>query len=231
VSEYDLPEFEPRSSGGATKRLPGGLSMQALAAILLVIALLAILYLFFGPTPDAPPGLATETPVATQVSAEGAEGQLSGDVAPPKSTTDAGEATTAVPRPVSTTLAGVTTTVPGSIPTAGPASAASAATAPPASASLTSGSFATVGNTDGFGLRLRFGPGLDFITIRIVPDGESLKVMGDTEEAEGYTWHRLQDGLGNVGWGAREFVSTTTNPAVWSPPLASPTFESGAAAP
>ena len=63
MSEYDLPEFESAPQGGR-KGLPGGLSLPALAAILLVVALLAILYLFLGPTPDGPTGLATSTPRA-----------------------------------------------------------------------------------------------------------------------------------------------------------------------
>jgi hypothetical protein len=226
VSDYPLPEFDESGARPGARRLPGGLSMQALAGILLVAALMAILFMFFGPSPDAPTGLATATApatvlsVATGASVSGtpaAAGVIytpaAGAAAPVAATTLAGAATAIVGQPGATD---------SSLDSASDSGMTSAST--PA-APLGAGSYAKVGNTDTYGLRLRFGPGLTFATIRIVPDGEILRISGDKEVEEGYTWYRLEDDLGNVGWGAEEFLSPVAAPSVWSPPLASPTFE------
>ncbi len=240
MSEYDLPNFDPEPEERQGLRLPFGLSAQALAAILLVIALLAILYLFFGPTPDAPADLPTATPRPTP-------SQVAGDVAGPDEDAGAGAVDAgadAAGTPGSTELGAASTGEPedtggsdegagneGSDPAPPLATSTSAASSLPATSpsgmqsALGPGSFASVTDTDGFGLRLRFGPGFDYATIRIVPDGNLLEVIGEPEEGEGYTWYRLRDELGNVGWGAVDFLSPTAAPAMWSPPQASPTFQ------
>ena len=228
MSEYDLPEFEAAPQAAGRARLPGGLSLPALAAILLVVALLAILYLFLGPTPDSPTGLATSTPRATALAAS------LGTAAPAAGTANSAIGATPV---AGASIAGAGTSAPSAASTASDPlrpttdsalqSPTAAVTAPPPGL-IGAGTYVRVGDTDDFGLRLRFGPGFDFATIRIVPDGETLKITGGPEDGEGYTWYRMQDGLGNVGWGAQDFVSAVAAPQTWSPPIASPTFEAGA---
>lgn len=92
---------------------------------------------------------------------------------------------------------------------------------------LKQGMFTTVVGTGGYGMRLRFGAGADYLTIRIVDDGETLSVLGGPEQSEGMRWWRVQDALGNVGWAAEEFLSASTMPAGWAPAAASPTFQAG----
>lgn len=230
MSEYPLPDFDESDARSAARRLPGGLSMQALAGILLVVALLAILFMFFGPSPDAPTGLATATLPATTMSAATSAG-LSGTPAAAGVISTQASGAFSSPPAAATTLAGAATAIVGqpaaSDDSLGSASAAGSSAASTPAAPLGAGSFARVGNTDTYGLRLRFGPGLTFATIRIVPDGEVLRISGEKEIEEGYTWYRLEDDLGNVGWGAEEFLSPVASPSVWSPPLASPTFVAG----
>lgn len=232
-SDFDDQSDEPTPGGEAAPTLPGGISVQAAATGLLIVVLLAILWLFFGPTGDEPADLPTATPAAasspTSVVGGGAGGgtpvlggvpavTAAASVAPASMGTAAATAIGAAP-----TAAAASTSASGTLPTSG----VPAATAAPATpAALVAGGFVKVGNTDGYGMRFRFGPGLDNATIRIVEEGETLKVMGDPEAGDGVTWYRLQDALGNVGWAAQTYLSPTAAPAGWNPPAASPTFES-----
>lgn len=59
------------------------------------------------------------------------------------------------------------------------------------------------------GLRFRSGPGLNYATLKIVPDGETLTVLEGPEEADGYRWWRLQDETGTMGWGADNWLQPT----------------------
>jgi hypothetical protein len=86
-------------------------------------------------------------------------------------------------------------------------------------------------NTDGLGIRYRYGPGVNFITLRIIMDNEVLKVVGTPEVADETTWWRLQDSQGNVGWASQEYLAPAPMPASWNPPLASPTLEASAGTP
>ena len=63
-----------------------------------------------------------------------------------------------------------------------------------------------VGDTSGANLRLRASPGLDSITFKIVTDGAVLEVLSGPEKADNYTWWRLKDEVGAVGWGAENWL-------------------------
>lgn len=63
-----------------------------------------------------------------------------------------------------------------------------------------------VSGTREFGLRLRSGPGLDYVTYKIVPEGSVLKVLSGPEEADGFTWWRLEDEEGTVGWAVEDWL-------------------------
>jgi len=56
------------------------------------------------------------------------------------------------------------------------------------------------------GLRFRSGPGLRYVTLKIIPDGEILTVLEGPEEANGYRWWRLQDKTGTIGWGVDNWL-------------------------
>lgn len=227
MSDDGFEPYTPDTFGepSSTSRLPGGVSMQTAAAVLLIAVVLATLYLFFGPLPDdgasAPPtptALAAATPVAATPAATAtvAAGGLSAATASPA--TLAGAATVAIGQPTAATpsLLG-----------------ASAAVTPLPGGALAAGAFVTVVGVGSDGLRYRMGAGQDYLTIRIVAEGETLKVLGGPEVEGATTFWRLQDTLGNVGWAAEPFLSPAAAPAAWNPPVASPTFEAdaGAAAP
>ncbi len=215
--------FEPYAPDGYSdpapaSRLPGGVSMQTAAAVLLIAVVLATLYLFFGPLPDdgatAPP-----TPTAALARATAA-------TTPATGTVGAGGLSAATASPA--TLAGSATVAVG-LPTAATPSllGASADATPLPAGSLAAGAFVTVVGVGSDGLRYRMGAGQDYLTIRIVDEGETLKVLGGPEVEGATTFWRLQDALGNVGWAAEPFLAPAAAPAGWNPPVASPTFAAG----
>jgi hypothetical protein len=174
MSEQDFPR-RPRSEEGVK---PGGVSLQTIVAIVLALAVVAALYLFFGPSSQDQAVLPTTTP-----------GPIQG-------------LPTFTP-PVTATLA--------SEPLSG-------------SGVLQQGSFVEVSGTDEFGLSYRLGPGSDYLRLRIVPEGEVMKVVGGPEQAESHTWWRLQDQYGNIGWASETWLALKQSQPSWNPPLASPTF-------
>lgn len=217
--------------------LPGGVSLQTAATVLLVVVLVTILWLFFGPTgSDAPPNLPTATTVAGgptgtpvlagAVPAAGTPIAGGGNVMTGTVVASSADSTT----PANPANPGAAANPPPATPPAAGSVPAAPAEVGTPGALLSDNSFVRVANTDGYGLRLRFSPGLDTLTIRIVPDGSILHVMGSPESGGGQRWYRLQDELGNVGWAADTFISPVAAPANWNPPVASPTFEADAGA-
>ena len=63
-----------------------------------------------------------------------------------------------------------------------------------------------VGDTGGANLRLRSGPGTDFLTFKIVQEGIELEVIGGPERADEFVWWRLRDPVGVVGWAAEDWL-------------------------
>ncbi len=218
MSDYDYDGFEdePPTQGASGPTLPGGISVQAAAAMLLVAVLIATLYLFFGPEPDAaiaPEGgtavAATSTVVTSATSRAPTMVAGAAPTFPSIATAQANMGTLAT----AVTLASPTADT--------DVSQASEANRPP---SLVDGGYVEVVGTDGFGMRYRFGPGLDTATIRIVTEGEFLKVSGEPEDISGTRWWRLLDSLGNVGWAIEDYLSPAAAPSLWNPPIASPPF-------
>jgi uncharacterized protein YraI len=76
--------------------------------------------------------------------------------------------------------------------------------------------YAKVAGTGIFGLRLRSGPGENFITWRILPEGEIVKIAGGPEEVDGVVWWRAVDQTGMVGWAAEQYLVPVEPPA-WTP--------------
>jgi hypothetical protein len=226
------PEGGAPSGGGGRRGMPP-LNLQTIATGVLLVALAAILWIFFGPQPQ--PDVTGETATATPLAAGAATTTSS---LPP----DIGLTATAMAAQVAagTPLApiGAMTGTLGVMPvggTPGPGTsvalpglgtplAGNALLTPVAGGPIAVGQFVVVGGTDGYGIRLRYSPGTDSATIRIVMDGETFKVMSGPE-VSGTNWWRVQDASGNVGWASEEFLKPGTAPPSWAPPAASPTFE------
>ena len=58
-------------------------------------------------------------------------------------------------------------------------------------------------------LSYRSGPGLNYARLSIVKDGTILEVLEGPEEADGYTWWRLEDEDGFIGWAADDWLEPT----------------------
>jgi hypothetical protein len=86
--------------------------------------------------------------------------------------------------------------------------------------------FVRISGTDGLDLRFRYGPGTEYVTIRIAEEGEVMRVSDGPQIADGLNWWRLHDAYGNIGWAAEEFLVPVAPPAAWNPPSASPTHSS-----
>lgn len=227
MGDYGFEPYtaDPEPEPSAPSRLPGGISLQTAAAVLLIAVVLATLYLFFGPMPDdgaaVPPTPTRLTAALTPPAATTAGTAAGTSVAPP---VGAGGLSAATPSPG--TLAGAAT-VSIAQPTGGTPSllGASAVTTPLPGGALGAGSFVSVTGVGADGLRYRMGAGQDYLTIRIVAEGETLKVLGGPETEGGTVYWRVQDALGNVGWAAELFLVPMAAPSAWNPPVASPTFE------
>ncbi len=100
--------------------------------------------------------------------------------------------TTDTPTPASGSV--VTATVPLPAPTI--------PTPSPVPGTFQIGQRVEVFGTEGQGIRFRTGPGLNYITTTILQDGVVLTVVGGPEQADGFTWWRLQMDTGAVGWAA-----------------------------
>jgi len=68
------------------------------------------------------------------------------------------------------------------------------------------GSRVRVTITDGSGMRFRSGPGTDYITLAIVPDGTEFEVVEGPRENEEGVWWRLKAEDGTIGWGSAKVL-------------------------
>lgn len=218
---FEPYEAEPAADADGGQRLPGRISLQSAAAVLLILVVVATLYLFFGPMPDDG---AAVPPTPTALAAAGTPA-TTGTAAPAGTAgaTGAGASTAATPSPA--TLAGVATVSLAQPTNATPSLLGASVGTPLPGGALGVGAFVTVTGVGSDGLRYRMGAGADYLTIRIVAEGETLKVLGGPETEGGTVFWRVQDALGNVGWAAEPFLAPGAAPPAWNPPLASPTFE------
>ncbi len=74
---------------------------------------------------------------------------------------------------------------------------------------------AWVSGTSGLGLRLRNGAALSASVLLVIPEGSSVTLLGDTQNADGYLWRRVRY-LTLDGWAAGQFL-------VFAPPGQTPT--------
>jgi hypothetical protein len=76
------------------------------------------------------------------------------------------------------------------------------------------GAFVQVSGTDGDGLRLRQGPGLDYEMQFLGLDGELFQIGDGPVEADGYTWWFVIGSYDETrqGWAAADFLALVPNP-------------------
>ncbi len=204
VNDTDYDDIGTEPTAEADRRAPVGLNLQLVATGLLVLALVAIAWLFLA---DSGQQTALETATPQVVSSQAAMALTQ----------------TAVP----TQARGTVTSSPQVVATAIPTGVSGSAGV---TTGIAAGGFVKVQGTDTYGLRLRFGPGPDYATIRIVEEGEIFRVLGGPESAPPDIFWRVQDAQGNIGWAAAAYLVPTAAPALWSPPPATPLPQSGAGA-
>ncbi len=187
------PNDEPKMQEAQEPQEDGGIGAGTLATVALAFIALAILAWFLYPrftrTPEPVAQVASPTLIIPLITA----------TPKPVTATRAPVPTVAVVQPVATA-----TTVP--LPTQ----------APTIPAKVTSGAYVRVAGTGSFGLRMRSGPGMDFVTWRILPEGEVLLVTGGPRKADGFVWWRVVDRSGLVGWTVEQYLVPTKPPA-WTP--------------
>jgi len=71
------------------------------------------------------------------------------------------------------------------------------------------GGYVKVVGAEADALSYRSGPGLNYARLTIVKDGTILEVLEGPEEADGYTWWRLEDEDGFIGWAADTWLEPT----------------------
>jgi len=74
---------------------------------------------------------------------------------------------------------------------------------------ITVGGYVEVVGAEADELSYRSGPGLNFARLGIIKDGTILEVLEGPEEADGYTWWRLEDEDGFIGWAADDWLEPT----------------------
>jgi uncharacterized protein YgiM (DUF1202 family) len=74
---------------------------------------------------------------------------------------------------------------------------------------ITVGGYVKVVGAEADQLSYRSGPGLNYARLALIKDGTILKVLEGPEEADGYTWWRLQDKDGFIGWAAEDWLQPT----------------------
>ena len=155
--------------------LPGGLPWPIIIGGVLILLLLILLASRLrasrGQTPSPPP--ASPTPIRTVQPTFTPTPSLQAPGVGPEATTTP----TPLPRP----------------PTPTPA--------PPAGeGGFTIGQRVRIVGTEAEGVRFRTGPGKEYVTLAILFDGTELEVVGGPEESGGFTWWRVQDKDGTIGW-------------------------------
>lgn len=71
---------------------------------------------------------------------------------------------------------------------------------------LRAGWYARVADTAGRGLRMRYGPGIESETNRVLPEGETVQVLGGPVSNDGYQWYEVRDRTGDAGWVAGDWL-------------------------
>ena len=107
----------------------------------------------------------------------------------------------------------ITPTVTPALPTVAPLPTATPTPKPTPTPSVPTkievGGYVKVVGAEADALSYRSGPGLNYARLTIVKDGTTLKVLEGPDEADGYTWWRLEDEDGFIGWAAEDWLKPT----------------------
>jgi len=107
----------------------------------------------------------------------------------------------------------ITPTVTPALPTVAPLPTATPTPKPTPTPSVPTkievGGYVKVVGAEADALSYRSGPGLNYARLTIVKDGTILKVLEGPGEADGYTWWRLEDEDGFIGWAAEDWLKPT----------------------
>jgi hypothetical protein len=76
----------------------------------------------------------------------------------------------------------------------------------PTPSEITLGSEVAVVDTEGTGLRMRDGPGLDYSAVETLQEGAILRVVGGPFSADGYTWWQVETDASS-GWCASDWLT------------------------
>lgn len=95
------------------------------------------------------------------------------------------------------------------MPTLTPAPTPDLAVAPEA---ITPGFYASVANTDGFGVTVRGGPSTSNVAITVADEGVLLFVLDGPTEGDGYLWWKVRLEDGTEGWAAGDFLAPAPSP-------------------
>jgi hypothetical protein len=81
-----------------------------------------------------------------------------------------------------------------------------------AAATIGIGSQVRVDGTEGAGLAVRQGPGVDFTLFFVANDGDEFVVESGPREADGYDWWYISDpaDVNRSGWAVREYLVVQT---------------------
>ncbi len=80
------------------------------------------------------------------------------------------------------------------------------AAATPKPTTIAIGARVQVAGTGASKLRVRQGPGTNTATLRFVPDGTQFVVVDGPTDANGFTWWKIDDQNGLVGWAAVQYL-------------------------
>ncbi|HID87711.1 MAG TPA: SH3 domain-containing protein [Anaerolineae bacterium] len=95
------------------------------------------------------------------------------------------------------------------LPTATPTPLPTPTPTPTVPTEITVGGYVKVVGAEEDQLSYRSGPGLKYARLTLLKDGTILKVLEGPEEADGYTWWRLEDEDGFIGWAADDWLVPT----------------------
>ncbi len=78
--------------------------------------------------------------------------------------------------------------------------------------SITPGFYASVANTEGFGVTVRGGPSTSNVAITVADEGLVLLVLDGPTEGDGYLWWKVRLDDGTEGWAAGDFLAPAPSP-------------------
>lgn len=71
---------------------------------------------------------------------------------------------------------------------------------------LSVGDTVKVAGTGGAGLNMRAGAGTGHAKVKTLAEGSSVEIIGGPQEADGYTWWQVRDGVGTTGWVVQAYL-------------------------